>query len=33
MGVRFTDIAAETRTRVLNLVNSVRTANQAGSQA
>jgi uncharacterized protein (TIGR02266 family) len=33
MGVRFTDIAAETRNRVLNLVRSVRTANQTGSQA
>jgi type IV pilus assembly protein PilZ len=32
MGVRFTDIATETRTRVLNLVHSVRTANQGGSQ-
>jgi uncharacterized protein (TIGR02266 family) len=33
MGVRSTDIAAETRNRVLNLVRSVRTANQTGSQA
>jgi uncharacterized protein (TIGR02266 family) len=33
MGVRFTDIAAETRNRILNLVRSVRTANQTGSQA
>jgi uncharacterized protein (TIGR02266 family) len=31
MGVRFTDIGSETRTRVLNLVHSVRNANQGGS--
>ena len=33
MGVRFTDITTETRNRVLNLVRSIRTANQTGSQA
>ena len=29
MGVRFTDIAAETRIRVLNLIHSVKRANQS----
>lgn len=32
MGVRFTDIATETRTRVLNLIHSVKNANQSTSQ-